>query len=367
MNRMNVCAALVVSVLLSACCLEKKQDLPFDEDHASLYNRDELLRGYDSDPAKNTSLDWKVFEYYVGSAKYAPSRPELAAQRKHDANMDSAVNEFLGTDETSAPTGHKVVVIMGSHSMYRDDPWYRKAAELGFRLHKAGFLVVSGGGPGIMEATHLGAWMSRYAEADLQKAVDILSATSKPEQGSGLKQYELPDYWSRSLEVTSLYPDGNDSLGIPTWFYGHEGANAFSTHVAKYFSNALREEKLCAIGTHGVVFFPGGPGTAQEIFMDAAENGYVSYNWYSPMAFYSDRDESRLARELVEKFMKGKKYGELGMIAAPTTAADVVAFLQAHPPVPKTPVTPTIMVTSSSTASAERPNQKPKVEASPVD
>jgi predicted Rossmann-fold nucleotide-binding protein len=56
------------------------------------------------------------------------------------------------------------------------------------------------------------------------------------------------------------------SVGIPTWFYGHEPPNVFCDVIAKYFSNALREDGLLARSDGGVVILPGAAGTVQEIF-----------------------------------------------------------------------------------------------------
>jgi predicted Rossmann-fold nucleotide-binding protein len=56
------------------------------------------------------------------------------------------------------------------------------------------------------------------------------------------------------------------SIGIPTWFYGHEPPNVFCDGIGKYFSNALREDGLLARSTEGIVVLPGAAGTAQEIF-----------------------------------------------------------------------------------------------------
>lgn len=35
--------------------------------------------------------------------------------------------------------------------------------------------------------------------------------------------------------------------GIPTYRYGHEPTNFFSSHVAKFFDNAIREDGLLQV------------------------------------------------------------------------------------------------------------------------
>ena len=59
------------------------------------------------------------------------------------------------------------------------------------------------------------------------------------------------------------------SIGIPTWFYGHEPPNVFCNGIAKYFSNALREDGLLARSTAGLVVLEGAAGTVQEVFQAA--------------------------------------------------------------------------------------------------
>lgn len=75
--------------------------------------------------------------------------------------------------------------------------------------------MLSGGGPGAMEATHLGAWMAGRTEQDVDAAIDILkTAPSFKDKG----------WLSTSFEVMERYPRKGDyvSLGIPTYLYGHE-------------------------------------------------------------------------------------------------------------------------------------------------
>ncbi len=84
------------------------------------------------------------------------------------------------------------------------------------------------------------------------------------------------DWAARAIDVRSRWPGGSDSLGVPTWFYGHEPPNAFADLVAKYFKNAIREDVLLHVCTAGIVFLPGRGGTVQEVFQDACENYYAT-------------------------------------------------------------------------------------------
>nr|WP_238449112.1 hypothetical protein [Micromonospora sp. 4G55] len=49
---------------------------------------------------------------------------------------------------------------MGGHAVPRGSVPYRMAAVLGWELARADRLVVTGGGPGVMEAANLGAFLA---------------------------------------------------------------------------------------------------------------------------------------------------------------------------------------------------------------
>ena len=63
-------------------------------------------------------------------------------------------------------------------------------------------------------------------------------------------------------------------LAIPTWLYGHEPANLFAGRIAKYFSNAIREDTILRLARGGIVFAPGKAGTVQEVFQAATKTFY---------------------------------------------------------------------------------------------
>nr|MBA3781497.1 Rossmann fold nucleotide-binding protein [Nocardioides sp.] len=74
-----------------------------------------------------------------------------------------------------------------------------------------------------------------------------------------------------------------ETLGVPTWHYGHEPPNVFATAIAKYFGNATREAVLLQVCNRGIVFLTGAGGTVQEIFQDACENYYADDSSVAPM------------------------------------------------------------------------------------
>ena len=108
------------------------------------------------------------------------------------------------------------------------------------------------------------------------------------------------DAWLRpALEVCAVVAEPHDSLGIPTWHYGHEPSNVFATGIAKYFRNATREAILLEVCDAGIVFLPGAGGTVQEVFQDACENYYADESSVAEMVLVGrdvlDRDPARLA------------------------------------------------------------------------
>lgn len=133
-----------------------------------------------------------------------------------------------------------------------------------------------------MEAANMGAYLSEASDGEVRLALDTLASVPgfRPSVSA----------WARAAAaVVESFPGGTPSLGIPTWFYGHEPPNYFATHIAKYFANAIREAILLELCTGGIVFLPGAAGTVQEIFQDACENYYGAREKVTPMVLV-DRD-----------------------------------------------------------------------------
>ena len=149
---------------------------------------------------------------------------------------------------------------------------------------------------------------------------------------SSAPKYDHPDWFDAAFKVRERWCDGAESLAIPTWFYGHEPSNLFSSHIAKYFANALREDGLLARATWGIVFAPGSAGTIQEIFQDAAQNHYGTFRYISPMIFLGRTywTETRPVYPLLQQLAEGREYQR--MLTISDDLDEIVSFIQAHPP-----------------------------------
>lgn len=248
-------------------------DVPFNTYPSSLYNKDTLYNGFDYRKTETYAgtTDKIVYEYYQRTLVKNAIKDTLA-QRLHDHSITDSLHEYIAQFDE-----RKRVAIMGGHRIKRTDAMYLQVARLSKLLTELGYLMLSGGGPGVMEATHAGAWMAGRSDEELLDALSII----------GVAPIYSDDQWlATAFRMMEQYPDPPfESLGIPTWHYGHELPTPFATHIAKYFENSVREEGLLALAKGGVIFTPGSAGTIQEVFQDLAQNHYESYGYASPMIF----------------------------------------------------------------------------------
>ncbi|MBO4804466.1 MAG: hypothetical protein J5554_00320 [Paludibacteraceae bacterium] len=253
--------------------------MPFNVFPNALYNAETLYKGYDpeKEDSFNSCYDTLVYQHYISEGKQAKDIKETLTRSIHDHFISDAMYDLL-----SNYGERSVVGIMGGHSLKRDDEGYRKIVLISKELTEKGVLMMSGGGPGAMEATHLGAWMAGRSIQEVDDALKILCDASLSFNGG--------KWLSSAFQVMRKYPRDKKyrSLGIPTWFYGHEPATPFASDIAKYFDNSIREDGILAIAKGGIIYTPGSAGTIQEVFQDAAQNHYCTFGYASPMVFLGE-------------------------------------------------------------------------------
>ena len=248
--------------------------VPFNVSRTRLYSATELYGECISGQpeAYDNCLDAQIYRHYLSKGKQTNNIKESIARTLHDQGIYVALGEFFRVHNYL-----KCIGVMGGHALLRTDDMYRQIVFLSKRLTELGFYMLSGGGPGAMEATHLGAWMAGYNDDEVEDALQILSVSPSFCDSTWL---------STAFEVIHKYPQSQfESLGIPTWLYGHEPSTPFATHIAKFFDNSIRENHILTLPFGGIIYTPGSAGTMQEIFQDAVQNHYLSYGFSSPMIF----------------------------------------------------------------------------------
>lgn len=275
--------------------LKKLEDLPFKPIRGSLYDSRELLEGFD--PRRPQSLvqvpDFQTYRYFVMNGRAAPADAVAGMMEAlHDNSILEAMLEFLRHHP-------KIAAIMGGHDEPRGSSTYRQVLEISRKLSAKGYLMASGGGPGAMEATHLGTLLSSASRAGAERVVTRLArrAAKLPDSHAVVNSRgvvnrrlvaQLHAWMVPAYELLGdLAGHGRPSLGVPTWHYGHEPLTPLATHIAKYFQNSVREDVLLALATNGIVFTRGKAGTLQEVFQSANKNYYLSGSEpFAPMVFF---------------------------------------------------------------------------------
>ena len=184
--------------------------------------------------------------------RFDPRRPTSLDEELLEAETAAVVSELSDTDrigrisdelrmgfEGLAHVG-KAVSIFGSARTSPDDPSYEQARALARRLGNAGFAIITGGGPGIMEAANRGA------------------------QDAGVP-----------------------SIGLAIELPHEQGVNAY-VDVPLTFHYFFARKVMFVRYASGFVVFPGGFGTLDELF-EAATLRQTEKISHFPIVLYDRR------------------------------------------------------------------------------
>jgi len=262
--------------------LPGRETLEFSDAPTSLYSVADLYDGYHpEDPGSwQEAWDTRVYQWTISNGKPRElTLPEVLATRLHDAAMDRLVRAFAHSAAAA-----RMIGFMGGHDIPRTAVSYVNVARLARNLRRRRFKIVTGGGPGLMEAANLGAFLAPHPDAQFAAVIEMLrsapGAGSSQDPKTALAQKTAwiktaADVRTELLGAWDAPPrPGGESLGIPTWYYGFEPPNLFASGCGKYFMNSLREDGLVSIANGGLVFGKGNAGTVQEVFQNATYNYY---------------------------------------------------------------------------------------------
>lgn len=273
--------------------------VPFDAYRPTLYSPAELYDAILRGQLYAETKDALIYSWAT-SLPVPPALNASLAMTLHDHSVTDALVELIRGIQPARTVG-----ILGGHAVRRGSDDYIGAARLASRLTLSGYMVVTGGGPGAMEAANLGAHLAGQYAA-LSDAIGHLSAAPQYQGNETM-------WAATALEVRSQTHPSGRSIGVPTWFYGHEPTNAFATAVAKYFSNALREDVLLQHCRGGLIYLPGAAGTVQEAFQAATANYYsADPDLVCPMIFVGVEHWTQQLPvwPLISALGSGRKLGE---------------------------------------------------------
>lgn len=269
---------------------EVPESPPFNPARARHYSPRELFRGAPAHPddamAFVQTLDFRSYAYFRSGGGAIFKSPYVAmVEAMHDASIIQATYQLM---REVVKSGRLPMAIMGGHQEPRDSDTYFQIALTAKTLSEDGYFLASGGGPGCMEATHLGALFAGRSESDLKDAIrrlsirpaypheveQLLVARGESWQVDRVAMRAIMEWFLPALEISNeLQSDltsQNHSLAVPTWHYGHEITTPLATHISKFFLNSIREDILLNLAKSGVIFARGRAGTLQEIYQYAA-------------------------------------------------------------------------------------------------
>ncbi len=332
---------LAVSAAKAGCLIIPCIDGLFDAFRPVLYRPHDLYDKFDpADPfaSYEKCFDKVIYNSYKRDGNILDVDVEvIIARRLHDASVAEALDDVLNLERRK-----KTVAIMGGHDIGRDLRIYRDVASLCQQLAVKRYTIITGGGPGLMEAANLGAYTAGFE--DRANILDQALAMLKEAPKYNDRHWLATGYRAWKAMGTPDRPDISESFSIPTWFYGHEPPNVFATQIAKYFENSVREDGLLAVALAGVVFAEGNGGTVQEIFQDACQNYYrtqdatqspmilLGKDYWAPAAMdiHNPDDKRKDVYSLLRKLAIEKGFSELLLLT--DDISEIVKFLEEKSP-----------------------------------
>jgi uncharacterized protein (TIGR00730 family) len=161
------------------------------------------------------------------------------------------MSEFVHSFEMMSKVG-PAVAIFGSARLHESSPYYALARTIAEKLARAGWAIITGGGPGVMEAANRGA---REGELATRRAAEKTATDGNATDGNA----------TDDSTVESTKHKGELSVGLNIELPFEQGFNPYvDTHINfRYFF--CRKTNFVKYSS-AFVILPGGFGTMDELF-----------------------------------------------------------------------------------------------------
>lgn len=203
-------------------------------------------------------------------------------------SMFSIMSEFVETTEKLSEI-QAGVTIFGSARTKPNDPYYQKCVELGKKLSDAGFAVLTGGGPGVMEAANKGAFEGPAPSVGLNIELPH-------EQSANPWQNVSMNYRHFFARKTALIKYANALIVFPG---GYGTLDEMSEVLTLIQTKKIRQIPLILFGSE---FWKGFIDWSRNTLL---KNGMISPNDINLMTITDDVDE---VLNIIDSFYTGRQY-----------------------------------------------------------
>jgi predicted Rossmann-fold nucleotide-binding protein len=253
----------------------------------------------------------------------------LCAFQVHDARVNWLIQELATAFENE---GTRRVAVLGGHSLSSSSPLYGAMIDLGHRLARRGYVVVTEGGGGAMEAASLGSVLKELSAKELAMSLarlDTATPAALGNQQDALGAINGTE-WSKPVLL-------HGGIAISSWNnIVYQAANLMPALTARFMYRGDAENSVLEFGRHGTIIAPGGAGTMQELFQAITRRVYArerSEDKCPLILFGSDYWRDRVPTVSFLQAMLQEDFRRVGnvMIVSDDTS-EIVDFLEYNRP-----------------------------------
>jgi hypothetical protein len=149
------------------------------------------------------------------------------------------------------------VGIIGGYDIKRDTDKFREIAFMSKKLSENGYIIITEGGQGAMEAAHIGSW---FAYRDIEELYDAILFLSK------FLNNTKDEWYNSAYMIQEKYPRVSKGKDIVITTLTNELLiTPFTSYVTIFFREQLQESLLLS-SMNTIIFLPGDSNTDKKVY-----------------------------------------------------------------------------------------------------